>query len=450
MAVVTKAVLKSYFNDGDVPTESEYIDLIDTMGDMSVTIYDSNDDGKVDAADDSDALGGVVAGNYLQRTSAARPGVIKLYRADSDSGYYVRHYWTGTHWYFQGYNSSDAFHAHCRVGYANDAGLFAGAAISTFHRNTGDIINGYDCRLAGGLIVGNSGVAVTNAQIWISNSSTRIYEGVGNAIRLYTNSGYIDVGPQNTSWGHIATDRAKFHFNKTIGVDGDICASSGIAVGYRDANPDDDSLEIYYGTTKMGDLTANDTTWFRINAATAKNIYTSRVFRADGGFQTYTNSRTTILETSQLDTHLYGSYVSAYMSLYLGWYGGNSTALGATRVGNRNQGYGDIHADNFQNESKRSSKRNIRSYKDVETNSLDLVKQMLPIKYKKANPNASRPNQDRIGFIAEDLIEILPEVVGIDQEGLPEGIDYGQITPLLCLAIQELTNKVEQLERGGR
>lgn len=145
MAVVSKETLKGYFNDGDVPTELEYIDLIDTMGDgdMTKSVYDSNDDGKVNSADsadaapwtgitgkpatypattpvaDSNALGGVAASSYLQRTSAARPGVTRLYRDDSDSGYYVRHYWTGTHWYLQGYNSSGSFHAGCRVEYAN-------------------------------------------------------------------------------------------------------------------------------------------------------------------------------------------------------------------------------------------------------------------------------------------------------------------------------------------
>lgn len=129
MAVVTKAVLKSYFENGKVPNYDKYVDLVDTMGDgdMLKSVYDTNDDGKVnsaaaaDLATNSNQLGGVVAANYLQRTSAARPGVTKLYRIDSDSGYYVRHYWTGTHWYLQGYNSSDVFHAGCRVEYANTA-----------------------------------------------------------------------------------------------------------------------------------------------------------------------------------------------------------------------------------------------------------------------------------------------------------------------------------------
>lgn len=39
MPIVDKSVLKSYFNDGDVPNESNYIDLIDTMSSEEVYSY---------------------------------------------------------------------------------------------------------------------------------------------------------------------------------------------------------------------------------------------------------------------------------------------------------------------------------------------------------------------------------------------------------------------------
>ena len=37
------------------------------------------------------------------------------------------------------------------------------------------------------------------------------------------------------------------------------------------------------GTTRIGEITTQDTTWLRINQTTAKNIYTPRYIRADGG-----------------------------------------------------------------------------------------------------------------------------------------------------------------------
>ena len=45
------------------------------------------------------------------------------------------------------------------------------------------------------------------------------------------------------------------------------------------------SIIFYNGSTKMGDIGAQDGTWLRINQTTNKNIYTPRMIRADGGFQ---------------------------------------------------------------------------------------------------------------------------------------------------------------------
>ena len=41
----------------------------------------------------------------------------------------------------------------------------------------------------------------------------------GTNLRIQTNYGYINIGPQNTSWGHIITDRNRFYFNKGLTVD---------------------------------------------------------------------------------------------------------------------------------------------------------------------------------------------------------------------------------------
>lgn len=51
MAIVTKEMLKSYFVNAKVPGYEEYVDFIDTMGDMNLSVYDANDDGRVEEAD---------------------------------------------------------------------------------------------------------------------------------------------------------------------------------------------------------------------------------------------------------------------------------------------------------------------------------------------------------------------------------------------------------------
>lgn len=58
--------------------------------------------------------------------------------------------------------------------------------------------------------------------IQINDSNTRLDEGSGNALRVQTNSGYIDIGPQNTSWAHLQTDRANFYMSTGLHVNGGI------------------------------------------------------------------------------------------------------------------------------------------------------------------------------------------------------------------------------------
>ena len=48
---------------------------------------------------------------------------------------------------------------------------------------------------------------------------------------------------------------------------------------------DSDHIQFYSGTTRMGEIGAEGGSFLRINQETNKNIYTPRMFRADGGFQ---------------------------------------------------------------------------------------------------------------------------------------------------------------------
>lgn len=55
-------------------------------------------------------------------------------------------------------------------------------------------------------------------------------------------------------------------------------------------------------------------------------------------------------------------------------------------------------------------------------------------------------NRADVGFIAEELLSVIPEVVGLDKDGLPEAVMYDRLTSVLCKAIQELHAKVAALE----
>ena len=85
----------------------------------------------------------------------------------------------------------------------------------------------------------DEGIRITG-EMRINDANTIIEEGNSNSVRVQTNSGYIDIGPHNTSWAHIETDRARYYFNKGITV------NTGLIGSY------DEDLQIQRaGTTKL-------------------------------------------------------------------------------------------------------------------------------------------------------------------------------------------------------
>jgi hypothetical protein len=91
---------------------------------------------------------------------------------------------------------------------------------------------------------------------------------------------------------------------------------------------------------------------------------------------------------------------------------------------------------------------NITAYSDIRLktnihpikNALNLVDQMSGVYY-----NRLSDEKRKIGFIAQDLLRILPEVVHENENGY-YSVDYGNITSLLIEAVKELNVRVRELE----
>ena len=93
----------------------------------------------------------------------------------------------------------------------------------------------------------------------------------------------------------IANESASIYF-RTVNVDRmRIFPSGEVSIGggsntesrlkiYRADDGVSDHIQFYNGTTRVGEIGCQDTTWLRINQSTAKNIYTPRYIRADAGF----------------------------------------------------------------------------------------------------------------------------------------------------------------------
>jgi hypothetical protein len=97
-----------------------------------------------------------------------------------------------------------------------------------------------------------------------------------------------------------------------------------------------------------------------------------------------------------------------------------------------------IWAYNFNNRSDISLKKDITD----RTDSLAKIKQLRPIDYLLKDETKSKPNNlKRIGLIAQEVEQILPEVVMSDENGI-KGINYNELIPIIIGAIKELEAKI--------
>lgn len=87
--------------------------------------------------------------------------------------------------------------------------------------------------------------------------------------------------------------------------------------------------------------------------------------------------------------------------------------------------------------SSRALKQNIKPLED----SLDKINEIEPVSFE-----WKRDGKSDLGFIVEDLNEILPEVTTKNEEGNPEGYKPHLLIPLLVKSIQELSSQVKELK----
>jgi hypothetical protein len=86
---------------------------------------------------------------------------------------------------------------------------------------------------------------------------------------------------------------------------------------------------------------------------------------------------------------------------------------------------------------------------------------VLPVEYGLSTVNALRPvtftykksadpdGRVRIGFIAEEVQDLIPELVNLDKDGLPESVDYAKLTPILVKAIQDQQLQILALQSAA-
>tara|TARA_R100000773_G_scaffold44557_1_gene46192 strand:+ start:1451 stop:3400 length:1950 start_codon:yes stop_codon:yes gene_type:complete len=113
----------------------------------------------------------------------------------------------------------------------------------------------------------------------------------GEYLRIGSGNNGLQFVVDGTARNVIHSNNVQSYALRTVG--GTLSGSLTIGDGTNQArlllkkqdNNVSDHIIFYNGTTRIGEIGCEDTSWLRINQETAKNIYTPRLIRADNGFQ---------------------------------------------------------------------------------------------------------------------------------------------------------------------
>jgi hypothetical protein len=364
----------------------------------------------------------------------------------------------------------------------NDSGYITSAGVPTnvsaFTNDSGYITGNQTITLTGDA----SGSGTTSIAVTVANDS-------------HSHSNYLPLTG--------GTMTGELQLNSRLDVGNGTNSDHEVRI-YKADNNVSDHIQFYNGTTRVGEIGCEDTTWLRINQETAKNIYTPRYFRADGGLYVDGVSRiqsggnqylnVTYNSTGSGGIRLYdsGGVIQGYL---YGSGGGEfglldndgSWAFRARTGSNANEvrcnnndefrvytsytlSVGSCRSPIFYDSnsttyyldpsSTGTSIRcagNITAYysderlKDIEGNIPDALDKVNSLNgfYYTANEKAQKLGykaKREVGVSAQEVEAILPELV----KDAPIGhgyktIDYSRLTPLLIEAVKELSEKVEVL-----
>lgn len=125
-----------------------------------------------------------------------------------------------------------------------------------------------------------------------------------------------------------------------------------------------------------------------------------------------------------------------------------SATTGNVAIGTADSAYkldvgGNIRCFTLTESSSRDLKEDIAPL----SGGLDAIMKLNPVTYS-WNDQASEQVRGRhdIGFLAEEMNEVLPDVVAKDENGKPVGINYGKIAPVAVEAIKQLKHENDQLK----
>jgi hypothetical protein len=134
-----------------------------------------------------------------------------------------------------------------------------------------------------------------------------------------------------------------------------------------------------------------------------------------------------------------------------GW--GNDVQIGSSNAGVTNVGFWNsatatrmnLYARSYVQVSDAKLKTNIEPIPSA----IEKVLKLRGVKFDWADDAHRRKEGKRVGLIAQDVLDIVPEAVSKDSKGM-HGIDYGCLVSILIEAIKEQNLRLERLEAAMR
>lgn len=115
------------------------------------------------------------------------------------------------------------------------------------------------------------------------------------------------------------------------------------------------------------------------------------------------------------------------------------TSAGVGNIGVGNYYWDQVKANRFAQASSERYKKNILNAADSDFSDIAEIR---IVTYENKNGKSGR----QIGVIAEELYKVFPYAVTLDDNGIPDGVEYGKLSLLAIEAIQKLERRVKKLE----
>lgn len=201
------------------------------------------------------------------------------------------------------------------------------------------------------------------------------------------------------------------------------------------------------GTTQIdgGRITTGKVAAARIDV---DNLYVKHLSAADGTFAGTLSAVTGTfanLDAAGYRVHLGTDYISIN-GVEIGYIPSVATQIcvipngsGVGNIGIGNYYWDQVKANRFAQASSERYKKNILNAADSDFSDIAEIR---IVTYENKNGKSGR----QIGVIAEELYKVFPYAVTLDDNGIPDGVEYGKLSLLAIEKIQKLERRVKKLE----